>query len=86
MTDVINDYNLCFSIHLINNPVISDSNSIKPFSASKFTILGWKGISGERFNSFDYSGNMLFTDVPQVSFCRTLPLDFKGAHLFSIFP
>ena len=63
MTDVINDYNFCFVIHLINNPVISDSNSIKPFSASKFTILERKWISSKRFDSFDYSGNILFVDV-----------------------
>ncbi len=77
MTDVINGYNLCFYIHLINNPVISDSNSIKLFSASKFTILRWKGIGGERFDSFDYSGNILFINVSQVAFCRPLPLNFK---------
>lgn len=69
MPDVINGYYLCVGINLINNPILSNSNSIKLFSASNFTVLRWKGIGVERFNSFDYSGKILFIDVPQVSFC-----------------
>ena len=63
MADGINGYNFCFGIYLINNSIIPNSNSIKPFSASKFTILEWKWIGSKRLDSFDYSRNILFVDV-----------------------
>ena len=63
MTDRINSYDFYFGIHLINDPIIPDSNSIKPFSASKFTILGRKWIGNKRLDSFDYSRNILFVNV-----------------------
>lgn len=61
---MINDYDLCLIIYLINHSVVLDPNSINPFCTAKFSVVWWKGIISKGFNRFDYWWNMLWVDVP----------------------
>ncbi len=61
---MINDYDLCLIIYLINHSLVPNANSIDLFRTAKFSVVWWKGIISKGFNRFDYWWNMLWVDVP----------------------
>lgn len=44
MADIVNHHKGCCEIHLIDDPVLSDPESIEPFSALQLGGLRWKWI------------------------------------------
>ena len=57
---VINSYNIFFSICQIDNPVITNSNSINFVCAMKLTGMDWERIFCKGFYIIDNSGNDFF--------------------------
>lgn len=61
---MINDYDLCLIIYLINHSVVLDPNSINPFCTAKFAMFWTQRVFRKRFNSLNDLRNMLWIDAP----------------------
>jgi len=61
---MINDYDLCLIIYLINHSLVPNANSIDLFCTAKFAMVWRKGIISKGFNSLNDLRNMLWVDVP----------------------
>ena len=59
MTNMINNYMLVFSINLINNTIITYTNTIAGFSTFKFTMLNGERVVRESFNCLNNPWNIL---------------------------
>ncbi len=51
---MVDDYDLCPGLYLVDHPVVPNANSIDLFRTAKFSMVWRKGIISKGFNRFDY--------------------------------
>ena len=70
-------------VHFIHDPVVTDTNSIEPFSALQLGCLAREGIAFELFEAVKDAGDERLGEGVKIFFDGWLKAEVIGGHVFA---